>query len=234
MMEKSPCGHIVVINHPTLNDPLCAILYILSVYPEREIIIPVNLPWFESVCRYRSKLLKIGANIVPILTPHTATRLGSSDDVSKMQSAFMANYVDEFAGTISRGGLAVVAQQATRKRYLFTNPAQAENGENILTTVTLILLGLRRANLLEQAIFVPIGVTPHSLNAKPGLNVFRKYTLNVGKPILAADLAAVKNAARRPADLHILLNLKELLPTEYHFENMENFTISDILPCGNS
>jgi len=213
-------GQIVVINHPTLNDPICAILYIINLYPNREIIIPMNLPWFESVCKYRSRLCKIGVNIVPILTPHTATRLGDSDDVSKVQSAFMSNYVAEFAGTLSRGGLAVVAQQATRRKHLFTCPAQAETGKDILSTVTLILLGLRRAKLLEQAFFIPVGVIPHHVGAKPGLNVFRKYTLNVGEPILATDLAIVKNAAKRPADLHILLKLKELLPDEYHNENM--------------
>ncbi|MCL2405919.1 MAG: hypothetical protein FWC92_10295 [Defluviitaleaceae bacterium] len=177
-------GHIAIINHPTLNDPICAILYILGLYLQREIIIPMNLPWFESVCRYRSRLLKIGVNIVPILTPHTASRLVDTckssaqhslrDDVSRVQSAFMANYVAEFASTLSRGGLAVVAQQATRRQHLFTNPSQAENGEDILSTVTLILLSLRRAKLLEQTFFIPVGVIPHSPSAKPGLNVFKK------------------------------------------------------------
>jgi len=217
-VEISPNGYIVVTNHPTLNDPICAILYILTLLPDREIIIPINLPWFETVCRYRTKLLKIGANIVPILTPHTAKRLGENEAVGKVQSGFMANYVEEFAGTLSRGGLAVVAQQATRRRHLFTGPAQAESGEGILSTVTLLLLGLRRAKLLDKTLIVPVGVVPHSVNAKPGLNVCRRYTLNVGEAILAAELNTVKNAAKRPADLYMLLRLKELLPAEYHYE----------------
>jgi len=220
-LDISPHGHIVVINHPTLNDPICALLYILGLYPEREIIVPVNLPWFESICRYRSKLLKVGVNLVPILTPQTLKRLGTNENIATMQSTFMANYVAEFTGTLSRGGLAIVAQQATRQRYLFTNPAQAENGEDILATISLLLLGLRRGKLLDKNLFIPVGIIPHDINAKPRLNIFRKYKLNVGKPILAADLAAIKNAARRPADLYMLLRLMELLPPEYHFESMK-------------
>jgi len=218
-VEPSAHGHIAVINHPTLNDPICAVLYILSLYPDRDVIVPINLPWFESVCRYRSKLLKLGVNIVPVLTPQTAKRLNSCENMSGVQSALMANYVAEFTDILSRGGLAVVAQQATRQRYLFADPAQTESGEDILPTVTLLLLGLRRAKLLEKALFVPVGVIPHNVNAKPKLNIFRKYELNVGSPIPAADLSAVKNAAKRPADLHMLRKLMELLPSEYHFES---------------
>jgi len=218
-VEESPCGHVAVINHPTLNDPICGVVYILSRFPDREIIVPVNLPWFESVCRYRSKLRKIGINLVPILTPQTAMRLGENENIRSVQSAFMANYVAGFVDTLSRNGLAIVAQQATRQRYLFANPAQAESGEDILSTVTLLLLSLKRAKLLEQTLFVPVGVIPHSLSAKPRLNILRKYELNVGKPIPAMDLSAVKNAAKRPADLHVLRKLMELVPSDYHYES---------------
>lgn len=217
-ITPSSNGQIVVINHPTLNDPLCAILYILNLYPDREIIIPINLPWFESVCRYRSKLLKIGVNIAPILTPETAKRLGSNSHVLEVQNALVTSYTTNLMATLSRGGLVVIAQQATRQRYIFTNHAQSESGEGILATISLILASIRRNKLLEQTSFIPIGVIPHDIHAKPKLNLFHKYTLNVGEPILATDLVTVKNVAKRPADLHILLRLTQLLPSEFHFE----------------
>ena len=216
------CGQIFIINHPSLNDPLCAIIYALAQNPDSEIIVPVNLPWYESICRYREKLLKIGVNIVPILTPETAKRLGNNSEnseIATVQNTLMHNYIDEFMKTLSTGGLAVVAQQATRKRYLFTDPAQAETGVDILSTISLILVAIRRAKLMEQTQFIPIGVAPHSTEAKPKLNPFKRYTLNIGEPILAKDLAAIKNAAKRPADLHMLQKLAELLPSVYHFEN---------------
>jgi len=216
-LAPSKCGQVIVINHPTLNDPLCAILYALDLYPGREIVVPVNLPWFESICRYRSKLLKIGINIVPILTPETAKRLGSESQASSIQTAFMSNYIAEFTKALANGGTAVVAQQATRQRYIFSNPAQAESGDGILSTISLILVGIRRAKLLEQTDFVPVGVIPHSLHAKSRLNPFCTYTLNIGQPILATELSTVKNAAKRPADLFMLQRLAELLPVEYHF-----------------
>ena len=218
-VTPSPHGQILVINHPTLNDPLCALLYILGLYPDREIILPVNLPWFESICRYRPHMDKIGVKIVPILTPSTAQRLGSGDDVAKMQGKFMTNYISEVTGVLSGGGLAVVAQQATRQRYLFTCPEQAETGEGILATISLMLVNLRRAKLLEQVYVTPVGVIPHRMDAAPKLNLFRRYSLNIGEPILATEVYTVKNAAKRPADLHILLKLKDLLPNEFHFEN---------------
>ena len=212
-------GQIIVINHPTLNDPICASLYALNLYPDREIIIPVNLPWFEGLCRYRLKLLKIGIKIVPILTPETAKRLGSNDLIPSVQTALIKNYTTEFAKTLRCGGLAVVAQQATRQRYIFTDSAQLESGTGILSTVSLILAGLRRDKLLEQACFVPVGVIPHDIHAKPKLNLFRKYTLNVGKSIVASDLIAIKNDAKRPADLYMLQKIAELMPLEYRIEH---------------
>ena len=214
-------GKILVINHPTLNDPICAILHALDHYPNSEVIVPINLPWFESICRYRKKLLKIGINIVPILTPETAKRLGSSDnnDISKVQASLIHNYTAEFVKSMSGGGLAVVAQQATRKRHIFKNPGQSETGQEILSTISLILIGLRRGKITDKTYFVPVGVTPNNLSIKPKLNLFHKYNLNLGEPILATDLADIKNAAKYTADLHILLKLAELLPKEYHHEN---------------
>ena len=211
-------GRVFIINHPTLNDPICTILYALDLFPDCEIIVPVNLPWFESICSYRLKLRNIGINIVPILTPETAKKLTPSDDVSKVQTALMKNYVAEFTRTLSLGGIAVVAQHATRQRYIFANPAQSETGIDILPTISLILDGIRRAKLLEQVLFIPVGVVPYHKNAKPKLNPFCKYTLVAGEPILATELFTKKNAAKRPADLYMLLRLMELLPVEYHFE----------------
>lgn len=219
--EAKPTNHgqVFVINHPTLNDPICAIIYAICQNSDSETIVPVNLPWFESICVYREKLRKIGVNIVPILTPETAKRLGDNSEISKVQTGLMKNYITEFMQTLSHGGLAVVAQQATRRRYLFKDPDQAETGEDILSTISLILVAIKKAGLLQQTLFVPVGVAPHSTDAKPKLNPFKKYTLNIGEPILAEDLTNIKNAAKRPADLHMLQKLAELLPPVYHYES---------------
>ena len=215
--EASQNGQIFVINHPTLNDPLCAIAYALGMYPGRKMIIPVNLPWYEGICKYRGKLLTLGVNIVPILTPETAKRLGEQAPVAEIQRGLMADYMAALVDTLAAGGLAVVAQQATRRRHVFCDAGQAANGEGILATVSFILAGLRRAKLMDRAEIVPLGVVPHSLQAKARLNPFCRYTLCVGAPILAADLGAAKNAARRPADFYVLQKLAELLPKAYHF-----------------
>ena len=216
-MPLSKQAQIFVINHPTLNDPICALLYALDLYPNREIIIPVNLPWFESLCRYRQKLLKIGINVVPVLTPETAKRLGSENQVSKIQSKLISNYIAELTNVLASGGLAIVAQQATRQRYIFSDPAQSESGDGILSTVSFILAGIRRAKLLEKTSFIPLALIPHSVNTKSKLNLFRKYTLNFGVPIMASELGDIKNASKRPADLFVLQKLAELLPYEYRF-----------------
>jgi len=216
--EENTPGHgqVLVINHPTLNDPLCAVLYALKTYPANQLVVPVNLPWFESICKYRQKLLKIGINIVPILTPKTAKRLGEGDKIAEVQTVLMANYMTELTNTLSAGGVAIVAQQATRQRYLFTSNEQQETGEGILATISFIVLAVKRAKLLAQTEFVPIGVVPHSLQAKSKLNLFSKYTLNIGKSISGEELAAVKNAAKRPVDFFMLNKLAELMPKEWH------------------
>ena len=210
-------GQIFMINHPTLNDPICAMLYAMDLYPNREIIIPVNLPWFESFCRYRPKLLKIGINVVPILTPETAKRLNPKNKISDVQTTLMSNYISELTEVLTNAGLAVVAQQATRQRHIFFDSAQSNSGDSILSTASFILAGIRRAKLLEQTNFIPLAIIPHSVNAKSKLNLFRKYMLRAGKPITAAELSKIRNAAKRPADLFILHRLAELLPSEYHF-----------------
>jgi len=211
-------GQVLVINHPTLNDPLCAVLHALGTYSTSQLVVPVNLPWFESICKYRQKLLKIGINIVPILTPETAKRLGEGTQIAGVQAMLMANYMTELTNNLAGGGVAIVAQQATRQRFLFANKEQQETGEGILATISFIVVAIKRAKLLEQTEFVPIGVIPHSLHAKSKLNLFRRYTLNIGEPISGTELAAIKNAAKRPADFHMLNKLAELMPVEWHVE----------------
>ena len=83
------------------------------------------------------KLLKIGINIVPILTPKTAKRLGEGDKIAEVQTVLMANYMTELTNTLSNGGVAIVAQQATRQRYIFASKEQQETGEGVLATISL-------------------------------------------------------------------------------------------------
>ena len=58
-------------------------------------------------------LRKIGINVVSVLTPETAKRLGACDGVSRVQTVLMRNYIAEFTKTLSLRGIVVVAQQAT-------------------------------------------------------------------------------------------------------------------------
>lgn len=216
LFQSSGC--VFVINHPTLNDPICAAICIAQMFPERNIMLPINLPWFENVRKYHEKLVQLGITLVPILTPKTVQRLGKDSYILEVQKVLIDNYKKKLIETLSGNGFIIVAQQATRKPYLFSNVEQLRNGANILPTVSLILSCIRRAKLLKKVCFIPIGIIPHKLNAKSGLNLFCKYTLNIGETILAQELTNVNNLAKRPADLHILLKLLELLPSEYHFD----------------
>lgn len=221
--EDSAKGQIFIINHPTLNDPLCAILFAIITYPDCEIVIPVNLPWFESICRYRQKLLEMGIILVPILTPKTIARLDSTPKIGEIRNTFVSHYTDELTDTLKRGGLAVVAQSATRQRHLFLDETQSktgtsETGVEILGTVSMMLLAIRRAKITDHANIIPVGVIPHRPDAPAKINPFCKYTLKVGAPISANFLAQVKNPAKKlSADLHLLQRLQALTPSEYHF-----------------
>lgn len=215
-------GQVLVINHPTLNDPLCVLLYALKTYKNSRLVVPVNLPWFESICKYRQKLLKIGVNIVPILTPETAKRIGENERIAEVQAMLMANYMTELTETLAGGGVAIVAQQATRQRYLFASPNQQETGEGILATISFIMIAIKRAKILPQTEFIPVGVVPHSINAKSKLNLFRKYDLNIGESISGSELSAIKNTSKRPADFYMLNRLAELMPTEWHVSQEGN------------
>ena len=219
---KTDFSEIFVINHPTLNDPLCALFYALTCYPNREIILPVNLPWFESISKYRQKLLAVKINIVPIITPKTVERLSDSPQISSVQQNFITHYLSSLTEILSNGGMSVVAQQATRQRFLFANKEQYTTGENILSTISLIIACLKRAKILEKIIFVPTGVVPHSTKARQSLNLFRCYTLNFNKSISAIDLIEVSKelSAKRAPDLKMLHMLAEVVPEFYYYENI--------------
>ena len=219
--EKTDLSEIFVINHPTLNDPLCALFYALICYPDREIILPVNLPWFESICKYRQKLLAVKINIVPIITPKTVERLSDNPQISSVQQNFITHYLSSLTQVLSTGGMAVVAQQATRQRFLFAKKEQYTTGENILSTISLILASIKRAKILEKVAFVPTGVVPHSTKSRQSLNLFRKYTLNFNKSITAIDLTETSKElnVKRAPDLKILHMLAETIPEFYHYSS---------------
>ena len=116
------------------------------------------------------------------------------------------------------GGMAIIAQQATRQRYLFESLEQFNSGEGILPTVSAVLMSARHDPF--DISVIPIGVIPHSTDAKPTLNLFRRYRLNVGTTVPSSNLANLKRTSSvRPADFFVLHAIATLLPREYHYKN---------------
>jgi len=215
--SSSQNGHIIVINHPTLNDPICAIIYALRSLPDREVIVPVNLPWFEGICKYRQHLLKMGINIVPILTARTLERLGNDPAAAALKTPFETHYMQGLISVMANCGVAVIAQQATRQPYVFMSEDESR-GIDIKPTISFVLAAVKRAKAPNygQIHIVPVGVVPHA-RATNGINFYRRYILNVGQSLTVEALSAIEyEGVKRPVDYHILIALAALLPPAFH------------------
>jgi hypothetical protein len=84
-LEVDDRGKIIIINHPSLTDPLVTIIWAVLNFPDKPVLLPVNLPWFEEIGLFLGPLKKIGIILLPMLTPKTIKRLEEHQTVAGME-----------------------------------------------------------------------------------------------------------------------------------------------------
>ncbi|MDR0591003.1 MAG: hypothetical protein LBG75_00315 [Candidatus Nomurabacteria bacterium] len=210
-------GKVIVINHPSLTDPLVALVWAILTFPNKPVLVPVNLPWFEEMSGFVSKLRRIDIILVPMLTPKTMQRLEASADLEKLKVALDKRYVERLLELTESGGMSIVAQSAGRQRHLWVDQAQRETGRSadgrkVSPTVGVLTVAAKRAKLGANTDIIPVGVTLPNWCwwGFDKLNLFIPYGMAIGKPVPMLELGA------RP-DTQVLRSMENLIPVDYWY-----------------
>jgi hypothetical protein len=208
-------GKIIVINHPSLTDPLVVLVWAMLVFPQKPVLLPVNLPWFEEVSQFVKLLEKVGIFLVPTLTPKTMRRLEDDPDLVRLKGEMRNNYLTSLLKLADAGGMGVVAQPAGRQRCLWLDQSQRESGvsrdgRRVVPTVGVLKASAKHAKLGDNIDIVTVGVAlPRWWAVGIGkLNLFIPYHLNVGYTLPLSELPP------KP-DVGVLREMEALVPQAY-------------------
>ena len=173
-------------NHPTIGDFLRVLNVWLTQYPERDILLPVDICWYEHIAPASKRLEMMGLYIVPIITPATRRRMNSLISVTdlaavhslsrKMNDYYLA-YCSKFAQSKGKG-LIVLAQSATRRDTVFAS-VEAYLGSRPIRPQTLTYMGLHFIRNQLECYFLPVTVLPPK-SATRRLNLCRRYSILPG------------------------------------------------------
>ena len=238
-------GILVVINHPSMGDPIRSILVLLSLLravnsqDQRQIsvVAPVNLPWYESIKKYKRKLELLGVRIVPVISDSTFKKLGGGDVVKTVTSASLQHYTTASYGVWQNNeatGITILAQPATRKRHLFDSPEQylaaqedLRNGTNltsgILHTAANILISVKRRDrniippVLPNLLIVPMAIRLGRKSRYFKLNLFKKDSYTICAPLQLTSASTNDEIFR--TDTVILTKIAPYIRSSDHYPN---------------
>jgi hypothetical protein len=224
-IKFSDGGKIIVINHPSLTDPITTLIWAVLAFPSKPILIPVNLPWFEEFGEYVELLGKIGIVLVPMLTPKTLKRLKpyqtpeQIDEASRLKAKLERSYFREMVKLADNGGISIIPQSATRQRTLWLDGQQwltgvSADGRKPVPTVSMAALEAKHSKISSSVEFVIIGVVlPRWCFWGFGkLNLFTPYQLNIGEVVPILELREREGPR---LDSWVLRAMEKLVPESY-------------------
>lgn len=224
-IKFSDGGKVIVINHPSLTDPITTVVWAALAFPGKSILLPVNLPWFEEFGEFIGLLKRVGITLVPILTPKTLRRLKKYqtpeqiDETSRLKAKLEREYLQAMLKLADDGGISIVAQSATRQRHLWLDREQrltgvSADGRKPVPTVGLVAAEARHSGLGRNVDLVVVGVVLPNwcLWGFGKLNLFTPYELNIGavEPILE-----LREREGPRLDSWVLRKMEELVPKSY-------------------
>lgn len=179
--DVAPAGLIIAFNHPSLGEILRLIEFCLDNYPERQMLFPVTIAWFEALAPNYAWLQSIGIRITPTVTPKAIEEMlevnpGLGDMARDIASKLNGFYQSQSHDFIASGDILLVAPTATRNFHLFECKAQERGDVEIKPeTLSLIAISLSRDKELQYTL-MPLAVVPPEMYSA-GLNLFEKYKL---------------------------------------------------------
>ena len=187
-------GLVIGFNHPSLGEIARILTMKIEKMGEREMLFPVNLPWYEALVKDYDKLKMLGIIITPTITPATWGKLGLKEgsdlyaNASRLRREFRERYTTLSHEIVKNGGVIIVAPSATRQAKVFKTPAAYRGEEEIIPTMA--ILALRLCSDPEMNCdFLPLGVLPPK-GFKRGLNLWKKYRLIPGAVMTADEIRA--------------------------------------------
>lgn len=201
---------VIGFNHPSLGEILRLGYIVLKNYPGRELLFPVNIPWYETLTAEIPKLERLNVHITPMITPKTEAKLiekaGNNQemlsDIQHYKAIFEKNYMRASRKCAENKGIIVVAPSATRQKDVFVNEAQKKGEAHLHPTMTLLARVLLRKET-DRATFLPMAVLEPPVS-NPNLNLFRDYRLYPCEPFSTEDVRNLTSEHSRRFDYEFL------------------------------
>lgn len=219
-------GLVIGFNHPSLGEILRLVALKMDIYPDKIMLFPVNLPWYEAMAKDYKELLKLGIIITPTITPSTWDKLGLEPDTKTYESAkrikteFRHIYTKQSHDIVKNGGVIFVAPSATRQATVFKNKACFEKTEEIIPTMSMLALKLYSDKEMDCD-FLGVAVLPPE-KYKRNLNLGKKYKLIATKPMTAEYIKKTYFKVKEPKKLigfdhDFLSRIAEKLPKKFRY-----------------
>ncbi len=192
--NDSKNGLVVGFNHPSLGEIARILTMKIDKMGGRTMLFPVNLPWYEALCKYYDKVKLLGIIIAPTITPSTWNKLGIKegtnlyDNATRIKHEFREAYTKKSHDLVKNGGVIFVAPSATRQAKVFKTPAVYRKEEDIVPTMAVLALRLLEDPEMNCD-FLPLGVLPPKKHGR-GLNLYKKYKLIPGEIMTADEIRA--------------------------------------------
>lgn len=200
-------GLVIGFNHPSLGEVLRILSLKFILYPDKTVLWPVNLPWYESIAKDYDNFKKVGIIITPTLTPSTWQKLQVSEDspiydtVLNLKKNLRKTYTKLSSEVVKDNGIILVAPSATRQSTVFKTKAVYEQKEEIIPTMSVVATKIIESSKEDiDAILLPLAVKPPK-RAGRSLNLFKKYELIPGKSFTLKEVKENYTDPENPAHL---------------------------------
>lgn len=185
-------GLVIGFNHPSLGEVLRILSLKFILYPDKTILWPVNLPWYESIAKDYDNLSKLGIIITPTLTPSTWQKLQVAEDspiydvTMNLKRNLRKVYTKRSTNIVNTKGMIFVAPSATRQATVFKTKDVYDKKEEIIPTMSVLAIRIIKETNVECD-YLPLAVQPPK-KAGRSLNLFKRYTLIPAKPFSTAEI----------------------------------------------
>lgn len=191
--------YVIGFNHPSLGEIIRLIGITMECFPRKQLLLPVNLAWYENIIPYKDTLGRLGIYICPIITPSTEQKIrqilgDDTESINKMEKYkldFFNYYMGMCRFAIASNDVILAAPSATRQATVFPSRA-AYDGEAKLNPV-MAAIALAALKDKHDCTFVPIAVVPPKRSNRL-LNLFKCYELFVCEYILPDKIKQMKES----------------------------------------
>lgn len=210
--EAGNTGLVLAFNHPSLGEVIRLVAYCFEKYPDKKIVMPVDLKWYECFSGEIKTIFEdLGIITTPIITPtldnlleefiskkaeechfDEATKSDYDSALKRLKICFYREYLDACAKALNLQRIVLVAPSAIRQPTIFPSEAAFLGREKVNPTLISIAIAAKHRHV-KNCYFVPVVVIPPR-NSTSGLNLLKNYSFHIAEGYnLSAALEYKKN-----------------------------------------